>query len=269
MGLSLLDRLMRRSRPSVSAAVEPDLAVTMPVAPASGTWSPQRLAQAEGLWGEGFTWPGGADDIKRLLAPCGLSAAHTLLMVGAGAGGPARTLAAELGTWVAGYEADAVLREAAERRVLRAGTALAKRATIAALDVAAPGFTPRGYHHAVLLDVLDRSSAAGLLAAAVQAVKPAGQIIVVQTVRSPAEDAAIVDTLEREGCDIRVVEDESARHARLVLQGWKLLLRRLRESRPAPQEAAALVQEAAGWLYRLRGIREGRIRVMRWCALVG
>ena len=70
------------------------------------------------------------------------------------------------------------------------------------------------------------------------------------------------------GCDLRVVEDETGRHARQVLQGWKLLVRQLRGARPAPAQAAALVAEAEYWLLRLRRIREGRLKLMRWSAIV-
>ena len=64
------------------------------------------------------------------------------------------------------------------------------------------------------------------------------------------------------------MENESSRHARHVLLGWKTMVRGLRGRRPAPAEAAALVNEAAYWLYRLRGIRDGGLRVMRWGVIV-
>jgi hypothetical protein len=65
-----------------------------------------------------------------------------------------------------------------------------------------------------------------------------------------------------------VIEDESPRHAKLVLEAWRILVRDLRDAPPARAEAAALVEEAAVWLLRLRRIREGRLRVMRWHAIL-
>ena len=58
--------------------------------PFSGKWPQARIAVAESLWGEGFLFPGGEEETLRLVKPLGLSAAAGLLLVGAGAGGPAR-----------------------------------------------------------------------------------------------------------------------------------------------------------------------------------
>ena len=267
MSLSMLDRLFWRPPPAIGGeggAVDAEPQPGEAAAPAGG-WSAARVAQAEALWGEGFVWPGGAEEVRRLTAPFGLSAAQSLLFVGVGAGGPARTLASELGTWVCGYVSDPVLRETAERRIQRAGVALAKRATLGVWDQEVPAFPRRGFHHAILLDVLPAADPAPLLTAAVQAVKPGGQVAVVQLVEAAG---AVTALLAAAGCDVRVVEDESARHGRLALQGWKQLVRQLQASRPGPAEASALVAEAAYWLHRLRGLREGRSRLMRWGAIV-
>jgi hypothetical protein len=134
---------------------------------------------------------------------------------------------------------------------------------------AAPEFPARHFHHALLLEVTDPARPEALIEAAAGAIRPGGQIGVVQTVATPGDDAGIVAALVDAGCDVRVIEDESARHARLAMQGWKHLVRTLRNARPSPAEAAALVAEAAWWLYRLRAIRDGRTRVMRWGAIVG
>jgi hypothetical protein len=273
MAISLLDRLFRRTRPhaaEAAAPVEPGIVgIALEEGAPRGAWTPARLAQTEALWGEGCVWPGGAEEFKRLAAPFGLSPAHSLIVLGDGSAGAARVLAGDLGAWVSAYESDPALREVAEAWRKKGGAALAKRATVATWDKALPVFPAKGFHHAMLLEALEPDRVGVILPALVRAVKPGGQIVVVQTVQGPDEDAAIVAALEAAGCDVRVVEDESARQARLVLHAWKGLLRRLREARPGPVEAAALVQEAAVWLYRLRRVREGRIRVMRWGAIVG
>ena len=277
MRISLLDRLLRRRRPLAEAAAEAASCAPHDVSPGGdetmrgGEWSSLRLAQAEALWGEGFLWPGGAAEIKRLTAPFGLSPAHSLLMVGIGAGGPARAIAGDLGSWVSGFEADPALVEVAQRRIQRAAVAQAKRATIAAWDPTAPAFAARGFHHGLLLDVLDQGDPVTILGAAVRAIKQGGQIMVVQSVIGPADTAmerTIRVALAALGCDMRLVEDESDRHARQVLKGWKSMLRQLRGIRPSAAEAEALVREAAFWLFRLRRIREREIRLLRWGAIV-
>lgn len=249
---------------AVDAAPEP--AATAPAAPDGE----QRLTQSDALWGDGFQWPGGEAEVMRLAAPLGLSAAHSLLFVGAGGGGPARAIASTLGVWVTGYEADPALVAIARRRVQRAGVPLAKRAKIEPWDPAAPAFPARGFHHALLLDVLATGDPVATLAAAIQAVKPGGQVVIVQTLAGSRGDAlgdSIPRILDAHGCDLRITEDESERHARLVLQGWRTMLRQMRGTRPSPGEAAMLVEEAARWLYRTRDIRSGRCRVTRWVAI--
>ena len=62
-------------------------------------WPRARIAVAEALWGEGFLLPGGGEEVVRLAKPLGLSAASSLLLVGAGTGGPPRHITAELGVW--------------------------------------------------------------------------------------------------------------------------------------------------------------------------
>lgn len=276
MAESLLERVFRRRRSGVAVpvpeAVAPAEVADLPevVAPAvPRAWGAARLAQAEALWGEGFVGPGGGDEVKRLTAPFGLSAAHSLLLVGAGAGGAARAIAADLGVWVTAYEADPDLAEVAARRLQRAGVALAKRATVSVWQPEAPAFAVAAFHHALALESLAGARRDAVLGAIVRAVKPGGQVMVVQSVDTACGDGdEIVSMFELLGCDLRVIEDETARHARQVLQGWKLLVRQLRGARPAPAQAAALVAEAEYWLLRLRRIREGRLKLMRWSAIV-
>jgi hypothetical protein len=274
----VLQRLFRRRRaapagaafvPAPGAEADAPAAAAMAARPAPRPWTPARLAQAEALWGEGFIGPGGADEVKRLTASFGLSAASSLLIVGAGAGGPARTMAADLGVWVTAYESDPDLAEVAARRLQRAGAALAKRASVAPWDPAAPGFGVAAFHHALACDVLCGARRDAVLGAIVRAVKPGGQVMVVQSV-DPAcgEMAEIARMFELLGCELRVTEDETARHGRQALQGWKRMVRELRGTRPAPAQAAALVAEAEYWLLRLRRIRQGQLKLMRWGAIV-
>lgn len=111
----------------------PDHVILPPVAPAPApaagpgvAWPSARIALAEQLWGEGFLLPGGAEEVLRLARPLGLSAASTLLLIGAGIGGPAHRIAAELGVWVAGFEADADLVALAATRGARQGLPAAR-----------------------------------------------------------------------------------------------------------------------------------------------
>lgn len=260
-----------------------------PQAPSS-SWPAQRLAVADALWGEGCELPGGAEEVLRLAAPMGLSAAASLLLVGAGGGGAALRLAGELGVWVCACESDPGLLAAAARRVQRAGGAAAKKVTAQAWDPAAPAFRRGGFHHAIVIESLHEGNAAAALAGFAQALRPAGQLVVLETVAGPALDpsdpallawcrlerrappvddgAQIGAALARLGLDIRVTEDAGARQTLLAVGGWKRHVRALRGQRPAPAQAAALVAEAELWLRRISLLRAGQLRLLRWHAIV-
>lgn len=289
--MSGLRALFTRTRAAASplsgllatAALEP--APPPPEAPPP-RWSGPRLALLERLWDEGYTSPGGPAEMLRLAAPLGLSASSSLLLIGAEAGGPAFTLANALGAWVAAHEAEAELREPATQRLRRAGTALAKRATISAWDPAAPAFRRRYFHHAIVREALGDAVAEPILSAIAASLKPHGQLVLVETTAAerlddaersvatwrrlesrspllPAEET-ITRMLGRLGFEVRVVEDLSQRQVRDALQGWKRLVRELAASRPTPAEAALVVTEAELWLHRIHLLHEGRIRLLRW-----
>jgi precorrin-6B methylase 2 len=258
-----------------------------PAPPADCAWTGQRLAMAEELWGEGFVGPCGAEEVLRLAAPMGLSAKSSLLLLGAGAGGPALAIAGKLGAWVSGLEADPVLVELAGRQIHHAGAAVAKHATVAGWSPAAPEFRRHAYHDALDIEAIrGTESLQPVLSGLTRAVRRGGQLVLLETVaaapldpgdaavaawcrldrRSPAlpSEADVTAMLARLGVDVRVVEDESIRHMRTVVLGWERLTRALRGPRPSPSYAACLVAEAELWTRRLRLLRDGRIRLVRW-----
>ncbi len=153
-------------------------------------WTQARIAVEEELWGTGYLTPGGAPELLRFAAPIGLSAASSLLLVGAGAGGPPQTLATDLGVWVAGYEADPDLAGLARRRIQRAGAALAKRATVAAWNRHDPALPARIAHHALALDAIRDATPEPVLAAIAGAVKPHAHLVLVETVTPAPLDPA-------------------------------------------------------------------------------
>jgi SAM-dependent methyltransferase len=260
-------------------------------APPHSAWSPLRIEVAESLWGEGCLMPGGADEVLRLAVPLGLTAKSSLLLLGAGSGGPMLRLASELGVWVCGCESDPGLAAVAARRVQRAGVALAKRATVQVWNPAAPAFRRQAFHHAILVEALRAPRPEDVLAAVAQAVRPGGQIALLETVAPAPLNAAdsaiaalarlerreppppgtdwVTRPLVRLGFEIRVAEDVSTRHIRLAVTGWKHLVRQMTETRPTPQRAAALVAEAELWLRRIELMRAGKLRLMRWLAIGG
>jgi hypothetical protein len=300
MHLPDLRKWLGRRRPAPVAAEawapdEPDHdeehAEAIAAAAPESAWTPQRIEIAESLWGEGCLWPGGTDEVLRAAVPFGLSAASSLLLLGAGSAGPTLRLAGELGVWVSAYEADPVLAVVAARRVQRAGVALAKRATVQPWTPAAPEFRTQAFHHALAIEALRGPQPERIVAAMCEAVKPGGHLAIVETVApeplDPGNHAiAAWSRLERRapplpgtdwvtaplaahGFEIRVGEDVTARHVRLAVTGWRRLVRDLRRERPSPRRAGLLVTEAEFWLRRIQLLRGGQLRVMRWLAIQG
>jgi hypothetical protein len=271
-----------------AVAAEPAMAAAFSPEPLS-RWSPGRLKIVEELWGEGFLWPGGAEEVLRLAVPLGLSAASSLLLLGVGGGGPAMRLAGELGVWVCGCESDPELVALAAKRLHRAGKPLSKRAVIQAWNPQNPSFRSSAYQHAVAVEALSGSSVPKVLAALAKAIRPGGQVALLDTVADEPLDpgdpeVAAWQRLEQRslplptpndvslglhglGFEVRVVEDVSARHIRAAIAGWKRLLYTMDTGKPDPQRAALMVQEAELWLRRIRLMRQGRLRVIRWLAL--
>ncbi|MBU6499964.1 MAG: hypothetical protein KGQ40_15680, partial [Rhodospirillales bacterium] len=162
--------------------------------------------------------------------------------------------------------------------------AVAKRVSVAGWNPRDPGLRRHGFHHALVLDGLRHGDIAAALGALVAAVKPGGQFVLQELVaeepgaalaawcrldgRAPPPRAGqIGDELARLGLDIRVSEDQSARHQGQICQGFAARLRELQGARLPAAYAAALVGEAERWLRRVRLMQAGGLRLMRWHAL--
>lgn len=250
-------------------------------------WPAGRIALANHLWGEGFTLPGGEEEALRLARPLGLSAAASLILLGAGSGGAVRTIASHLGVWVSGFEADPDLAAAGDTHCATSG--LGRRAQIATWEPENPGFPRRYYHHAVAIEAMRFAKPETTLAAIALSLRPGGQVMALEVVVDEPSDhgtkslarwmemegrkalppsAALVGkALGRLGFEVRVAEDVSQRHISHALRGWRHLVAALKQDRPDPAQAALIVREAELWLLRARLMREGRIRLVRWHAI--
>ncbi len=251
-------------------------------------WPPARLALAHQLWGSGFVFPGGEIETLRLARPLGASEATSLLIVGVGSGGPASSVASNMGTWVTGMESDPSLLASACKLFTK--TALGKKVTIKAWNPTNPDFVARSHHHCLALEALAGARPEPILNGLAQVLKPGGQLVLTELTatapldrldptvirwsaleaRDPADmpvDISITRMLGRVGLDVRVAEDISTRHMEQAMLGWRVMLRELRNRRPTRQEAIQMISEAELWLLRRRLIRNGKLRMMRWHAM--
>ena len=285
---NLLRRHGAAAKPPHPATAAPSLLAEASLAEDDDTvWPSARIGVAEALWGEGFLFPGGAEETLRLATPLGLSAASSLALLGAGTGGPARTIATELGVWVTGYEANPHLVAVANERSQRAG--LGRRAQVELWDPAAPRFPPHYFHHAIAIEPLRGAPPDAALLAVSRALKPGGQFVLEQTVADlPLDDhdpvvvswarlddrsasvpseLGITRLLSQLRFDVRIVEDVSQRQMRHALRGWHVAVRGMDDAKPNLHQLARVVSEAELWLARFRLMRAGRLRLVRWHAI--
>jgi SAM-dependent methyltransferase len=251
-------------------------------------WPPARLALVHQLWGAGFVFPGGEIETLRLARPLGASEATSLLVVGIGSGGPAISVARNMGTWVTGLENDPALLAAATGLIRR--SQLRKKITLKIWDPEHPDFAVRSHHHCLALEPLLSAQPEPILDGLARALRPGGQLVLTELAstapldpndpsvrrwsdleqRNPAYvplGISVTRMLSRVGLDVRIAEDISNRHMEQAMLGWRVMLRDLRNRKPSRPEALRLVSEAELWLVRRRLFREGRLRLMRWHAL--
>jgi len=252
-------------------------------------WPSARIGVAEALWGQGFLFPGGRAEVLRLTAPLGLSAASSLLLIGAGSGGPSRCIAAEFGVWVTGYEANKRLVDLANERSERAG--MGRRAQVEIWDTLKPKFPRRYFHHGMAIEMLHGAKPDKVLTAVALALKPGAQFVLLETVADAPLDPAdpvvatwarldhrsadlpsepeITNVLGRLKFDVRIVEDVSRRHMQSAMQGWRIAVEAMAGAPPALRQIGMMVHEAELWTARFRLMRDGKLRLARWHAIAG
>lgn len=67
-------------------------------------WDTDRAHVAQVFWGDGFCGPGGPENIINMTEPLSINSNRTIMVVGAGLGGPVRAMQKEYNTPVDGYE---------------------------------------------------------------------------------------------------------------------------------------------------------------------
>ncbi len=256
----------------------------------SPRWPGARVAAVEALWGEGFTMPGGGQEMVRLVKPLGLSPSATLILLGGGLGGPARSISDAFGAWVTSFEGEPALLEQAGKRNVLQHDRQQNRVTHASWDRLQPALPLHSGNHALSLEALRGAKPLPMLQSLADALSPHAHIVLTELVadRPPSdrdrEFAAwcrldgrlpelpraqdITDGLQRLHFDVRVVEDMSDRHTTQTLGGWREAVRAMAAGpRPAAATAAAFVNEAELWLLRIRLMRRLGVRLMRWHAI--
>ncbi len=246
-------------------------------------WSIERIKVAELIWGDGFTFPGGAEHVLQMVKPMTLTSAKSMLDIGCGLGGATRAIAKTFGTWVIGMEASPALAAAGMQYSEMAG--LAKKAPIQHFDPATVEFPPKKYDAVCARNIFSNiGDKHRLLTQIERSLRPGGSILVSDfalqkagaasqslTAWSSAEDhppqLCTLDDFKRDfdqlKLDTRVAEDMTAEFRGIVVQGWANLANILQGKSVDPGEATALAKEIKLWQLRLAALDSGDLRVVR------
>jgi len=284
LGLEDIGKAVERSADPEHAAH----AAAIEAAAANSAWSESRIEIADRLWGRGFQWPGGAEEVMRVAVPLNLTAASTLLLLGAGGGGAVLRLISELRIKVAAFEADPVLALVAARRIQQAG-APTQRAAVQTFDVARPAFKRQAFQAALAIESLRGPRPQSIIGAMRRAIRYGGQVAIIETVTPRALDPAdpavaawcrlerrepppagtdwVTTPMAARGFELRVAEDMTARHVRFAVTAWTRLTREMKGNRPPPRLAAAVVTEAEYWMRRIDLLTAGKLKVFRWVSI--
>jgi hypothetical protein len=81
-------------------------------------------------------------------------------------------------------------------------------------------------------------------------------------------ELVISELLARLGFEVRIVEDISRRHLQYALAGWREAVQAMAGVRPTVRQLSLIVREAELWMARFRLMRAGKLRLVRWHAIV-
>ena len=253
-------------------------------------WSAERVDVGQMIWGKGYCGPGGPEHIISMCKLLVLTPQMSMMHLGAGMGGPARTLADHFGVWVTGYSAIPELVEAGNELSMMAG--LAKKAELKLLDPTAKKYFDRKYDRA-LLDgfLLARRDKKAVIAQVQAAVKTDGYLLITDYFLNDQDDIEtdVIQAwmgaepktiypcsgdemqvlLERAGFKVRVNEDRSTEHVGHISEAWSGADKVVASLMANPEEAhlvTTLVNEAELWNRRAAAVASGHLRFRRLLA---
>jgi len=237
----------------------------------------------ERVWGTGFDGPGDAEWVANFVGPLALDKKTTVAHLGAGLGGVTRAIAEATGAWTTGYEARPDYVEAGQELSTTAG--LAKRAPVVAYKPPTIPAKDSKCHAVVAVDgfrtIADKSA---LYNAAFATLKLDGQLLFTDYLLKGKDHGApaVADWLALEpmpvhlaapdetraalvgtGFDVRIVEDFGEEITQLIVAGWARFAEALTRANFDRRLGAALSDELALWLARLRVLDSGEVRPYR------
>ena len=250
-------------------------------------WDDNRIDVAQLIWGRGFCGPGGPEHVVAISKLLTLTPEMSMMHLGAGLGGPARTLAEAFGVWVTGYETSTSLVAAGSELSAMAG--MAKKAPLTYLDLSSPQPFERKYDRVMIDSFLSLvENKRQLLELVEESLKADGLCLITdyflandETLTLPAyKDWAageprtltlvrveeLRDILQSSGYQVRVDDNLSNDYVSLIDQTWAGADKIVAELMAQPgqnQLVNVVIKEAELWARRSKLLRDGHITYRR------
>ncbi len=252
-----------------------------------GIWSTRRIELAELVWGKGFTSFGGRDHGVKTVQSYNITSAMTLLVLGAGLGGPTRAIAAKFDCWVTGLEHSQLLAKAGMQQSVVAG--MSKKTPINHADFEKLEFKENSfncvYAKEALFTVANKQS---LLEGVHKALKYDSPLLITDYVigedaENSAELAAwmesepaqpqlwtreqVEETLRQLMFDVRVVEDVTDIHRLEIHKAWAKFVDGQADGGIPSRLRPIVDAEAERWTRLVAALDSGALRLLRICGL--
>lgn len=250
-------------------------------------WNEQRIDIAQLIWGRGYCGPGGPEYIIAMSKLLAMTPELSMLHLGAGLGGPARTLAEHFGVWVTGLEPSQSLAQAGNHLSTMAG--MIKKAPVQQLDLTQENPLIRRYDR-VLVDgyLAQRPNKAEALAMIDAALKPEGLVLI--TDYFLVDDGSVanadyrdwlqgeprqlnlvtapefVEAATKAGLGVRVNEDRTEEHIDLIKKAWAgadKLVADLLQQQGQEHLTKIVLKEAELWSKRVKVLTGGQLQFRR------
>lgn len=250
-------------------------------------WNEKRVDIAQYIWGEGYCGPGGPEHIITMSKLLALSPKMSMMCLGAGLGGPARTLADKFGVWVSGYEESEHLVEAGNEMSVKAG--MAKKADLHHYVADGSVDFGRKFDRVLAKEYLFQvENKKGLLGATFEATKPDGLILITEYVLGsegavssdayrewkdsehgkvfPVTEEELKEMVEGVGFSVRVHEDISEQQVSLIAGAWAgadKVIAELTKDKDGMALVNTLLEEAEFWARRSKLLTDGTLKLWR------
>ena len=274
----------RTNKPKTSAAEAAQKAVEEIPDEPEDIWPMGRIEIAEEIWGESYLSPGGEAFFLEKIQLLGLTEAHSLLNVGAGLGGPARSLATTSGIWVTGLESIPELAELAHYRSKK--DQLDKKASINEVDFETVKLKKKSYNAVASLETFMFVKDKERLFAEIQdslrdnctflftdyvltATGQPSDTVLEWFQREPVKPnlwsaKQTVEFLNSMNFEVRVSENITQDYKTMVLQAWLDYVGTLNKSDIRPDMADFIIDECEYWLRRIAALDTGDVGVYRF-----